>query len=224
MTDLSTLRAFAFDLDGTLADSIPDLTAAANHMRVQLGMEPLDADRIRSHVGDGIASLVHRALTDNHDGQAPEELWEAGYRLFIQHYREHLSAQTTLYPGVKTGLQLLRTLQLPLAVITNKSERLAIPLLQKLGISDEFSLILGGDSLSEKKPSGLPLIHACEIFNIKPQELGMVGDSTNDVLAARSAGSCAIVVSYGYQEPATLEADLMIDDITHLYDMLSKKS
>lgn len=224
MTDLSTLRAFAFDLDGTLADSIPDLTAAANHMRAQLGMEPLNADRIRSHVGDGIASLVHRALTDDHDGQAPEELWETGYRLFIQHYREHLSEQTALYPGVKTGLQLLRTLQLPLAVITNKSERLTIPLLQKLGISDEFSLILGGDSLTEKKPSGLPLIHASERFNIEPHELGMVGDSTNDVLAARAAGAYAIVVSYGYQEPATLGADLIIDDITHLYDMLSKKS
>ena len=224
MTDLSAIRAFAFDLDGTLADSIPDLTAAANAMRAKLGMPPLSADRIRSHVGDGIASLVHRALTDDHDGQAAEEQWATGYQLFIEHYREHLSEQTQLYPGVKNGLQLLRTLRFPLAIITNKSEHLTVPLLQKLGIANEFSLILGGDSLAEKKPSGLPLIHTCERFGIEPHQLAMVGDSTNDMLAARAAGAFAIAVDYGYEAPASLDADLVLGNIAHLYDLLNKKS
>lgn len=223
MSDLSKLRAFAFDLDGTLADSIPDLTAAANHMRAQLAMPPLPAERIRSHVGDGIASLVHRALTDEHDGLAAEDQWAKGYQLFIEYYRAHLSEQTRLYPGVKTGLQLLRILRLPLAVITNKSELLATPLLQKLGIADEFSLVLGGDSLPEKKPSGLPLIHAAERFGILPHELGMVGDSTNDMLAARAAGAMAIAVDYGYEPASALDADLVIPDISRLHDLLDRK-
>lgn len=213
------IKAVAFDLDGTLVDSIPDLAAAANAMRQHLGLPALAELRIQQHVGDGIASLVHRAITDERDAQAESALWERGFTFFVQYYREHLSVHSRVYDGVSDALGLLRTLQLPQVVITNKSERLAVPLLEQLGMASSFSMILGGDSLPEKKPSAMPLLHACQTLGIRPEELAMVGDSVNDVLAARQAGSLAVVVSYGYGDAASLEADHVVDSLVELYDL-----
>lgn len=213
------IKAVAFDLDGTLVDSIPDLAAAANAMREHLGLPALAELRIQQHVGDGIASLVHRAITDERDGQADAALWERGFTFFVQYYREHLSVYSQVYQGVHDALGLLRALQLPQVVITNKSERLAVPLLEQLGMASAFSMVLGGDSLPEKKPSAMPLLHVCQTLGIRPDELAMVGDSHNDVLAARAAGSLAVVVRYGYGDADSLEADHVVDSLVELYDL-----
>lgn len=217
---LDHIKALAFDLDGTLVDSLPDLTAAANAMRAHFGLPPLDDARIASHVGDGIASLVHRAITDKRDGSAAHEQWEEGFRFFVQYYRQHLTVHTTVYPGVTTAIGLFKALQLPLAVVSNKSERLAVPLLQELGLADDFGLILGGDSLPEKKPSALPLLHTCQVYNVAPETLLMIGDSANDVRAARAAGCPVALVRYGYADADTLDADLVVDTLETLYDLL----
>lgn len=218
--DLKHIKAVAFDLDGTLVDSIPDLSAAANAMREHLGMAPLSDMRIQEHVGDGVASLVHRAITDQRDSLAEHAVWEQGYRFFIQYYREHLSDLTTVYPGVNDGLGLLRALKLPLVVITNKSERLAVPLLEQLGLRDYFSLVIGGDTLAEKKPSALPLRHVAQVLELQTADIAMVGDSINDILSSRAAGSPAIAVSYGYADAANLCANLVVDSIAELYDLM----
>lgn len=220
----SLYRAVAFDLDGTLVDSITDLAAAANAMREALGMAPLPQARICTHVGDGVATLVHRALTDAHDGEAPQALWEQGFALFVQHYRTHLADHTRPYPGVTEALGLLKQLQLPLAVVTNKSSRLAMPLLEQLGLAGYFCMVLGGDSLPEKKPSAMPLLHVAEQLALKPGQLLMVGDSANDVLAARAAGCGAAVVAYGYADAATLGADHIVTSLVELYDLLKNES
>ncbi|MBV8047048.1 MAG: phosphoglycolate phosphatase [Paludibacterium sp.] len=217
---LEHIKAIAFDLDGTLVDSLPDLIAAANAMRAHLDMPALQHARIREHVGDGIASLVHRAITDERDALAPHDQWEQGYRFFVQYYRDHLTVHTTVYPGVTTGLGLLKALNLPLAVVTNKSERLAQPLLQELALADDFALILGGDTLAEKKPSALPLLHVSQAFGVQPGELLMVGDSANDVLAARNAGCPVALMRYGYADADSLNADLTLDSLETLYDLI----
>ena len=143
------VQAAAFDLDGTLCDSLPDLAAAANAMRASLDLPPLPQPTVESYVGDGIAVLVHRALTGNVDGRAEEELWAQGFTLFVQYYAEHIADRTRAYPETEAGLGLLKSLGIPLAVITNKNEVLAVKLLEALGLSDYFSLVLGGDSLPE---------------------------------------------------------------------------
>ncbi|HJV06130.1 MAG TPA: phosphoglycolate phosphatase [Chromobacteriaceae bacterium] len=218
--NFKNIKAVAFDLDGTLVNSIADLTNSANAMRAYLDLPALSQQRLQEHVGDGIASLVHRAITDERDGQAEASLWERGYTFFVQHYHAHLAEHTRAYPGVDDGLSLLRVLKLPLAVITNKSVRLAVPLLEQLGLREQFSIILGGDSLPEKKPSALPLLHTCENFGIKPGELLMVGDSANDIKAARQAGSPVIAVNYGYAPAETLGADQIIGNLAELYDLM----
>lgn len=217
----SGLYAFAFDLDGTLSDSIPDLAMAANAMRQHFHLTPLEAQRIQTLVGDGIGILVHRALTNDHEGQVSHELWEKGYRFFIEFYQAHIADLSKLYPGVKDGLALLRTAQKPLVLISNKPEKLCLKLLTALGIRDSFCLVLGGDTLPEKKPSPLPLIHTCEVLDIEPQHLGMVGDSQNDISAAHAAGAYAIAVNYGYQQADELKADLVINSIVNLYNLVS---
>lgn len=142
------VQAVAFDLDGTLCDSVPDLAAEA--MLEQLGMKPLPAKVVESYVGDGIGKLVHRVLTNDRDREADSELWEKGFVSYMKYYRDHLSVFARPYPETEAGLALLKSLGIPLVIITNKNEILAAELLKQLGLADYFSLILGGDSLPEK--------------------------------------------------------------------------
>lgn len=222
----SDIRAVAFDLDGTLCDSVPDLAAAANAMRAGLGLPVLPDGVVEQYVGDGIATLVHRAITDSHEGVAEGALWEQGFTQFVQYYAEHIADRTRLYPETEAGLILLKTLGIPLVVITNKNEVLAVKLLRELGIADHFSLILGGDTLSEKKPSPLPLQHAAEVLGISCANLMMVGDSHNDLLAAKAAGSIAVGVRFGYGDMNELsqdertKPDLLIDGLPEIYENL----
>lgn len=216
----SSIEALAFDLDGTLVDSLPDLAAAANAMREHFGLPRLSDARVASHVGDGLAKLVHRTLTDERDGVAEPAQWEAGLAFFARHYREHLADLTRPYAGVVEALELLRARRLPLAVVTNKPAGFAVPLLEQLGLAGHFSLILGGDSLPEKKPSALPLTHTAEVLGVAPERLAMVGDSINDVLAARAAGCPVVAVSYGYGELADGDADATVGNLVELYDLL----
>ncbi len=218
------VQAIAFDLDGTLVDSIVDLAQAANAMRADLGLELLNEDTIESYVGDGMGTLVHRSLTNEMQGIAEDALWQQGFTLFVQHYFAHIADNTRPYPGVIDGLKLLKKQSFPLVVITNKNERFAIELLKRLDLLDYFSIVIGGDTLPERKPSAAPLIHACEVLNIKPDELIMVGDSKNDILAAKAAGATAVGVNYGYanmndlsQNKATAP-DIRVNLITDLHD------
>lgn len=223
---LTDIQAFAFDLDGTLIDSIKDLAIAANAMRDSLGMEPLPLDSLKTFVGDGMGRLVHRALTNDHNSDAPDALWQQGFALFVQYYHQHIADYSSPYAGVVQGIQLLKSLAYPVVVVTNKSERFALKLLADLGLLDEFSLVLGGDSLPEKKPSALPLQHVCEVLHIAPKQLAMVGDSHNDILAAKAAGAYAIGVDYGYEDMALLAQDprtapdAIIHSLVELYEAI----
>ena len=215
----NNIKAVAFDLDGTLADTVGDLANAANAMRAALNMPPLDECVLLSFVGDGIGRLVHRALTNNHASFAPQDLWEQGFALYAQYYAQNLCVKSQLYPQVADTLALLKTLKLPLAVMTNKSQVFA----------NLFSLIIGGDTLPEKKPSALPLLHICEVLNIQAENLLMVGDSKNDILAARNAGCPVVGVSFGYGKMDELvlseetKPDCVINHFGELYNLLTSK-
>ena len=227
---LQHIQAFAFDLDGTLVDSIKDLAISANAMREALGMDDLPLETLKSFVGDGMSRLVHRALTNDHEALADDALWQQGFSLFAQHYYHNIAQYSSPYAGVVDGLSLLKSQSLPLVVITNKAERFAVKLLNDLGLLDEFSLVIGGDTLSEKKPSALPLQHAAEILNVPIEHLAMVGDSHNDILAAHAAGAVSVGVTYGYedmdvlaQDPST-QAHMQIDSLVQLYQAIKPES
>ncbi|MDO4433980.1 MAG: phosphoglycolate phosphatase [Alysiella sp.] len=224
--NIQHVQAIAFDLDGTLVDSIPDLAASANAMRIEMGMSELPLKTVQSYVGDGIGVLVHRTLTSNRHGQADTTLWELAFPIFARHYAANIANATRPYPETEAGLQLLKTLGIPLAVITNKSEILAVKLLKDLNLDHYFSLIVGGDTLPERKPHPEPLRYAAEVLGVSTQNMLMVGDSENDILAAKAAACPSVGVTFGYGDMITLSQnpttrpDWLIGKLPEIYEHL----
>ena len=201
------VSAIAFDLDGTLLDTIHDLAAAVNALLAEQSHPPLAQDTIRALVGKGMANLVRRAIALS-TGQAPEALDDAAMADALARYQRHYAAQlghaTLAFPGLVASLDRLRGDGFKLAIITNKATRFVQPHLVQAGIADRFDLVIGGDDLPVKKPDAGPLLHVAAAFGIAPARLLMVGDSANDVQAARAAGCPVLVVPHGYREGRTV--------------------
>jgi phosphoglycolate phosphatase len=209
------VKAVVIDLDGTLLDTIGDLSSAANSMRSELGLAPLDPELIKTFVGKGIANLVSRTLTAGR-GNLEQAALNAAVALFERHYALCLTETSRPYPGAENGLQALHAKGLRLGCITNKAARFTRPLLESAGLAGYFEMVLSGDSLPRKKPDPLPLLHAAQFFNVEPRELLLIGDSVNDVQAARAAGCPVFVVPYGYnegQDIRTLDYDVLIEGL-----------
>ncbi|MBY4676084.1 phosphoglycolate phosphatase [Marinobacterium arenosum] len=214
-------KAVLFDLDGTLVDSVPDLAQAVDRMLVELGRAEAGEARVRQWVGNGAQLLVKRALCGqlSLDGVAEDAQFDRAYRLFLQFYGEHTSGFSTLYPGVLDCLDGLRQRGIALAVVTNKPMRFTEPMLAGFGLSDYFQCVLGGDSLSVKKPDPAPLLQAMRQLGSGPADTLMVGDSVNDLRAARAAGCPVACVPYGYNhgEPiAVSKPDLLVERLDQL--------
>lgn len=218
-TLLSRVRGVAFDLDGTLLDTLPDIAAAGNAMLADLGREAVSEGIVRAYIGDGIPRLTKRLLTRSRDGEPEPALFERALASFQAHYYDGLDRGTRAYPGVIEGLRLLHDAGLPLACVTNKAERFTRPLLVAHGLAPYFDVVLGGDTLARKKPDPLPLAHCCKAFGIRPEELLLLGDSAVDVAAARAAGSPTVCVPYGYsgdRDVRDLGADAIVPGVLEL--------
>jgi phosphoglycolate phosphatase len=210
--------AVLIDLDGTLLDTIDDLSAAANAMRVELGMQPLPVERLRDFVGKGAEVLVQRAVTDSFDAELRAEQLDQYLEMFRSHYRILNGSTARYYPGVQEGLVAMKERGLKLACVTNKPVAFTLPLLERTRLLDFFDVIVGGDSLPQRKPHPAPLLHACEGLGVSPGSAVMIGDSINDVSAARAASIPAFVVPYGYNEGQPLQslpADAFIESLEH---------
>jgi phosphoglycolate phosphatase len=209
-------QACLFDLDGTLVHSAPDLAAAANRMRDRFGLPELPVERIATFVGKGIPMLVRRALADDLRGDVDESLFRQALPLYEQFYAEESGRLTTVYPGVVPGLELLRAHGVRLGVVTNKAARFTDDLLAQLGLAPWFDVVVSGDTVATRKPDPGPLLHAFERLAASPERAIFVGDSANDVAAARAAGCPVWCVSYGYREGESVEslqADCIVDDV-----------
>lgn len=202
---LRGIRLVAFDLDGTLIDSVPDLARAIDCMLEQEGLTALGEARVRDFVGNGSRVLVERALAAH--GVAGDDLArvEQAHQSFLAHYAADPSSRTRLYPGVRECLEGLRQAGIALVLITNKPEAFIEPLLSHFALSEHFALALGGDSLPTRKPDPAPLLLAAERLGALPRQALMVGDSRHDIAAGRAAGFRTLAVPYGYNhgEPIT---------------------
>lgn len=195
-----TITTLLFDLDGTLADSLEDLTTAVNHMRNAFSLPPLSATTVRGMVGKGARNLIRQALPDN-----PADDLEHGLRLFVDYNSCHIADNSRLYPGAREALEELSGQGFRMAVISNKNEELSRLMLETLGIAHYFPLICGGDTYPEMKPSPLPLLRTLEHLGSLPTQTVMVGDSINDIQAGKQAGIITIACAWGYGNPADLE-------------------
>jgi len=211
------------DVDGTLVDSVPDLAFCVDGMMTQLGMPVHGEAKVREWVGNGVERLTRRALIGQLDGEPDEALFEKAYPIFLELYTENTCKRSLLYPGVEEGMAFLKQAGFKLGCVTNKAAAFTIPLLQTLGIHDDFEVIISGDTLEKKKPDPLPLLHAADFFGVKPENALMLGDSVSDVKAARAAGFQIICMTYGYNHGVDIREanpDAVIDSMAELPSLL----
>ena len=215
-----------FDFDGTLIDSVPDLADATNAMLTTLGKETYPIDSIRNWVGNGSRMLVERALVGKVEvleGELTVEEADHAEQVFFEAYNNISGSKTVAYPDVDSGLKKLKDAGYILALVTNKPIRFVPKILQSFGWQDLFVEVLGGDSLSTKKPDPAPLLHVCEALNISPEQAVMIGDSRNDILAGQNANMDTLGLSYGYnygQDIRELNPTEAFDDFAALVDYL----
>lgn len=208
-----------FDLDGTLVDSAPDLAYSLNAMLSELSMAPHGEEQVREWIGSGAERLVKRALTGRQYAEPDESLFLKAFDIFSEIYIENTCRNSTLNPGVLDGLHYLMQSERIIGCITNKRHRFTEPLLKALGILDHFAIVISGDTLPRKKPDPLPLLHAMEQLGKGKEKTLMVGDSINDVEAARGAGTAVLCVRNGYNNGNAIEdcqPDLIIDTLVEL--------
>lgn len=211
-----------FDLDGTLVDSVPDLAAAMDATLCELGLAPAGEALVRQWVGNGAMRLIQRALSFTlvmpEQQLEPAQLNRA-HRLFLHHYSHSNGAAARVYPTVIDSLHRWHQQRQPMAVVTNKPIQFVPQLLAELKLADFFSVLVGGECTAEKKPSPLPLHYACEQLQVEPKQCLMVGDSCNDIQAARAAGMSVVAVNYGYNHGEPIEAagaDWVVSNFTEI--------
>ena len=216
-------KMILIDVDGTLVDSVPDLAYCVDEMMKQLGMPVRGEAAVRNWVGNGVERLVRRALINQLDGEPDEALFDKAYPIFLDLYADNTSKRSLLYPGVREGLDYLKSQGYRLGCVTNKAAQFTIPLLKDLGIHDDFESIVCGDTLAKKKPDPLPLLHSAEKLGVKPEDALMLGDSMSDVKAARAAGFQIVCMSYGYNHGVDIREshpDAVIDSMAELKGLL----
>ena len=236
MDKLQNIRGVAFDLDGTLVDSAPGLTAAVDNALYALELPMAGEERVVTWIGNGADVLIQRALTwarqeraalrasqgkpsVDHDDIPQAEQQTILRKLFDRYYGEVAEEGSFLFPAVADTLGALHAKGLPLALVTNKPTPFVAPILASLDIAKYFTVVIGGDDVKNKKPHPEPLLMVAEKLGLAPAELLFVGDSRNDIQAAKAAGCRSIGLTYGYNygEPISQsEPDYIFDQFNDL--------
>jgi len=217
-------KLLIFDLDGTLINSALDLALAVNYMLETLEQDTFSEEIIHGWVGNGALTLVKRALSGSRtvDERLDEVYVQKALKIFLDYYEKNLCNATVPYPHVISTLKTLKE-KYTLAIVTNKPFAFVSPILKGLDMDGLFELILGGDSLSQKKPHPMPLLHVCEKLNIAVEASVMVGDSKNDILAANACNMHSVGVTYGYnygEDIGVHKPTIIIDDFGDLLKSL----
>ncbi|CDL82762.1 phosphoglycolate phosphatase [Xenorhabdus szentirmaii] len=213
------IRAIAFDLDGTLVDSVGGLADALDQALIAKGLPAAGRDRVAIWVGNGADVMVERALKWA-EADSSTELHSEIRKQFDAFYETSVTTGSKLFPHVKETLAELAKHNLPMAIITNKPTPFIAPLLESLGISEYFSLVLGGDDVKEKKPHPAPLYLTMGMFGLHKEELLFVGDSRNDILAAQAAGCPCVGLTYGYNYAESIALSHPNYVLDHFPDLL----
>ena len=206
-----------FDLDGTLLDSAPDFVATIDVLRAQCGEPPIAADLLRPHVSRGARAMLAAAFP-----QLDEAAREALVPSFLAIYREQLARHGAPFEGVEALLAAIEGAGSRWGIVTNKPEALARALMPLLGWEARCAVLVGGDTLPQRKPDPLPLLHAAQALGVAPRECAYVGDDERDIVAARAAAMPAVVALWGYRpehdDPSTWQGDLLAETPRDLLD------
>jgi len=199
-----------FDLDGTLLDTAPDMIAALNAVRAEEGLPGMAYGQLRPHVSHGAARLIEVGFECRSGAR-----FESLRRRFLDSYRSSLSAGTRLFDGLGAVLEWLEGRGIPWGVVTNKPGWLTDPLLAELELASRAACVISGDTLPEKKPHPLPLLHAASLMSLEPARCAYVGDAQRDIQAGRAAGMRTCVAAFGYlgenDDPASWLPDAIVE-------------
>jgi len=210
---------FIFDLDGTLVDTVPDIAVALNAALVELELPPVSEANTRRWVGNGARALCGRAIAQSAEDTADPKLAERLLERFLRCYAARTAHASTIYSGVLDAFAWLQSKDRVLACVTNKPMEHTRKLLRALDLEKFFRIVIGGDSLPRRKPDPLPLIECLRVAGVPPGEAIMIGDSDNDIAAARAAGMDSIAVTYGYSQGRdvnTLGATSVLESLADL--------
>lgn len=215
------IKSVLFDLDGTLVDTAPDMAAALNHVLSVENMGPLPLDIIRPHVSRGGLALVQLAFGNSRSEEAIESL-----RLrFLDYYRENIAHHSKLFEGFESVLQSFKSNGIPWGIVTNKPGWLTDPLMLELGLNQQSSITISGDTTAEKKPHPLPLITAAKAIDINCEDIMYVGDDPRDIIAGNAANMTTVIAKYGYitdnSNFQSWQADRMIESPEQILEIMN---
>ena len=188
------INTVLFDLDGTLADTAPDLAAALNRVLLDQGCQPLPFSRIRPEVSNGAAALVRLGF----GLEAGEAGFDALRQALLDEYSDHIAAETRLFPGMADVLTGIEQRGMKWGVVTNKPAFLTDPLLAALQVAERAACVVSGDTLPQRKPDPAPMLHACLATGSEPEHCVYVGDAERDIVAGRRAGMRTLAARFGY--------------------------
>lgn len=210
-----------FDLDGTLVDTAPDMVAVLQDLQRAHGVAPVDYERGRAYVSNGALGLLALGFPDVQHAVGSEL-----HREYLERYALRVCDASRLFPGLESLLTTLEAAPLPWGVVTNKPAHLTNPLLEGLALAARSACTVSGDTLPQRKPDPAPLLHACDIAGLVPQNTVYIGDASRDIEAGRNAGMATIAAAYGYvtpdDDPQCWGADLVARDTAELTKLLLK--
>jgi N-acetyl-D-muramate 6-phosphate phosphatase len=219
--DSGRCNAVLFDLDGTLVDTAPDMVAVLQDMQRAHDVEPVDYELGRAYVSNGALGLLSLGFPDTEHAVGSDL-----HRDYLERYALRVCEASSLFSGLDRLLEILDAAGLPWGVVTNKPAYLTDPLLEGLALSARSACAVSGDTLPQRKPDPAPLLHACELAGLLPQDTVYVGDSSRDIEAGRNAGMATIAAAYGYvtpdDDPRRWGADLIVADTAQLTQILLK--
>ncbi len=193
------IEAVLFDLDGTFADTAPDLAAALNHVRDLRGLHPLPLETIRPQASHGSVGLLKAGFNVEPDMPDFANLRAS----FLNYYETHICVHTTLFPGIAQLVETLEQYGLPWGIVTNKPHRFTVPLMRALGYAQRAACLVSGDTCEHAKPHPTPLLHAAGLMGVDPARCLYLGDDLRDMEAAQAANMIGIIASYGYIDPTS---------------------
>jgi len=218
------IEAVLFDLDGTLADTAPDMAHTVNRMRTRRGLAPVPLEQVRPHVSKGARGMICSAFDmtpDHSDFQAMREE-------FLELYGDNLFVDTRLFPGMAELLDTLEARDIRWGVVTNKFERFARPIMDGLGLTSRAAVVVGGDTCPRPKPFPDPLLFAAAAIGVAPPHTLYVGDDERDVQAARAAGMPVLAAGYGYlgdgPPPSLWNADAIVSNAGEIGEWIAEAS
>ena len=201
------ISCMLFDLDGTLVDTAPDLVNALNAVLHQEGLTPYPLDQIRPTVSHGTVAMLNHAFGNSQ----PEIDFKRRQQVFLDYYLANICVQSQLFTGMSLLLNTLQTKGIPWGVVTNKPHYLTVPLMRALGLVEQASSIVSGDTLSVAKPHPEPLLLAAQQYGVNPSACLYIGDAQRDIIAGQRAGMRTVVAQYGYLSAADLVEDWQAD-------------